>query len=675
MAKFCFFTDPGKLKAQLPTEAFGPKSAAGGKDLFRVTHRQAIQGSGAPAIAVCDGIICAQTESSGALTLILKPSQTPPFEAPVVSYFIYKGIDPASLLSGDAVLDESAAAANDLTKRVAATWKDQNGGALTGSKSALGLDRDAAFLHAASDPSSKVFTDSDPIERLFTYPHPKFQLPVVKAGDRIGSFGTACGFEIVLLRLGYRPKLGFARSADNVIAVPSLPASNGGAPWQPDDYDFFVHWHTKEQALAYMDPAAYFGAFIQAKLYKSDGDDSEKVKGKDIYDEILATFANRNVAWLDIRNNQGYSYNLFGFYRDTIRFASRTNPSQSQDLQFRAGGWPLRKLQFPDVAGTTRRHLHRTALCLPVGSSVRPVVLVSKGFVTQVGPERPASKTPSIAPDSTAPGFFTPIRIAFPAAEEGGQDVLAASYTRINLYEKPREDATPASALDMSGGSWLDGVFRIRELRLDRNFLDASLRFTIYDEELLVDLEGRYGSTYAASVGIAEDADSVTLFAYPRQYLPNIYGPRERKPLPSWADTTGSGNFLAKLAKAFANTNIAKKTITPAGASQAVDTLVVRQDPAIEYNAAADAHGLDDYCLVVLPRADHDAMLAELAADTTLQGALPAFLATSAPTLGHDAGQQADYAEFPLHGIGFADSSGKVILQATPFTQRVYHDS
>lgn len=673
-AKFCFFTDPAKLKPQSSAGAFGPLAADQGKDRFRVTHRHEMVAAGAPAIAVCDGILCAQTESSGALTLVLKPSQVPPFEAPVVSYFLYKGIDPGSLLGGDDVLDESATAANDLTKRVAATWKDQNGGVLTGSKSGLGLDRDAAFLHDASDPSSKVFADGDPIERLFTYPHPKFQLPVVKAGDRIGSFGVACGFEIVLLRLGYRPKLGFARRADNVIAVPSLPASNGGAPWQPDDYDFFVHWHAKEQALAYMDPAAYFGAFIQAKLYKSDGDDTDRVKGKDVHDEILATFANRNVAWLDIRNNYGYSYNLFGLYGDTIRFASRSDPGDINDVSFRDGDWPLARLEIGDVPGARRGALHRTALRLPAGLAAAPAVLLSKGFASELGAERPRQKAPPVAVDQGNPAWLTPIRLAFPAVHDGGQDRLAASYTRVNLYEPRRGDPAPLGALGIGGSNYLDGIFRARELQLDKAFRSANMRLVVYPEETLVDLSMQGGPTYAAAVGVAEDAANTILFALPSHLLDHRLERAEQQPLPSWADRDSDDtDFLTWLTKSFKYTEVKKRTVTPAGGTGDVETLMVRHEPSIHHDPAQDMNRLEDYCLLVLPSLDHAQLLAEIDADADAATHLPGFLVVSSSQVKYDASRDLSYVEASLASLTIADAgAGKATLHTTPLSQKVY---
>jgi hypothetical protein len=87
-AKFFFFTDPSLLDPQTAAQAFGPAGTADGKDQFRVTDLHTSSAADIPAVAICDGILCAQEDTQGTLTLILKPSETPPFESAVVSSFI-----------------------------------------------------------------------------------------------------------------------------------------------------------------------------------------------------------------------------------------------------------------------------------------------------------------------------------------------------------------------------------------------------------------------------------------------------------------------------------------------------------------------------------------------------------------------------------------------------------
>ncbi len=532
----------------------------------------------------------------------------------------------------------------------------------------LGLDRDASFAH---DDGTHVFGTNDPIARLFTYPHKTMQLPTVAAGDIIGSFASGAGLEIVLQRLGYAPTLALARRHENFISVPSL----SGGPWQPDDADFFTHWHAKEQVLAYIDPCAYFGAFVQAALYKASATASGKIKGSDVYGEVLSKFFNRNIAYLDIRNNYSYSYNLFGLYDDTIRFVSPSDVSTTSDKNFRAAGaWPILRLTIADVPGSKKKSLHRTRLRLPVGKSSAPAVLVSKGFVTTLGPEKPKYKAPAIAADSADPAFYQPIRLAFPLTNDGGQDVFSCSYTRVNIYEKPHAGQPAAGTLDVAGGNYLDGVFRLRDLRLGNYSAGHSFRFEIYPEEVLVDLQGRYGPTYSAAIGIAQDAHNVTLFAFPSYVLPNGHAAKDRQPLPSWADVSSdeAQDFIIKLANTFKYTKITRRTITPAGASTDVDTLIVRHEPSIHHNPATDKNFLEDYCVLVFPPSDHQVLLDQIAADIVADANLPAFLAVAASGADHDAVHDVDYVEVALQSTGFAASGAKAARHATPLTQKVY---
>ncbi len=677
MANFFFFTDPSLLDAQLEGPAFGPAGTSAGNDLFRITDVHTSSAANIPAVAVCDGLLCAQEDDQGTLTLILKPSQTPPFESPVVSYFIYKGVAKTSLLNGDQILDETASTATAFTKRIAAEWKKQNTNDLTDSRAALGLDRDAGFKHDDGANQINIFTDNDPIERLFTYPHKTVQLPTVAAGEVIGSFQSNCGFEIVLKRLGYKPKLGLARSADNQVSVTSLPADNNGAPWQADDYAFFSHWHEKEQVLAFMDPCAFFGSFVQAKLYKKSGSSASRVKGSDIYEEILRKFVNRNIAWLDIRNNYSYSYNLFGLYDDTIRFVSHNNASQTNDKNFRSGSWPILKLQIADAPGSKRGSLHRTKLCLPVGLSTAPAVLVSKGFVKRLGPERPRFKTPAIAADINDAQFYTPIRLAFPATDDGGP-LFTASYTRINLYEKPHAEAQPAPPLSIGGSEYLDGVFRPRDLQLEKDFGDKSLRFEIYPEEVLIDLDEKYGPTYAAFVGIAEDASYVTLFAFPLYFIPNEKGSNDPRALPTWTNisTNDTTDFLSKLTGTFRSTEVLKKTIASDTLSAQIDTIIVKRVPTPNYNPVTDRNSTEDFCFVVLDKSDYEVLGSQVLGSGAIDLAFPVFLTVASSQLKTDTVNSVNYEEKKLQASGFGPPSGtKLSAQITALDQRIFRNA
>ena len=133
MANFYFFTDPTLLNAQVAGQSFGPAG-----DQFRVTDvHTSSSAADIPAFAICDGRICAQADAGGTLSLILKPSEQPPFAFPFISYIIYKGIDPTSLLNGD-VLATTPPEFNRLIDDVRKTWQN-NGHSSDPKKETLGL--------------------------------------------------------------------------------------------------------------------------------------------------------------------------------------------------------------------------------------------------------------------------------------------------------------------------------------------------------------------------------------------------------------------------------------------------------------------------------------------------------------------------------------------------------
>jgi hypothetical protein len=258
--------------------------------------------------------------------------------------------------------------------------------------------------------------------------------------------------------------------------------------------------------------------------------------------------------------------------------------------------------------------------------------------------------------------------------DDGGQ-VFSCSYTRINIYEKPHAATQPVAPLSIAGKEYLDGVFRLRDLNLDEDYADNALRFEIYPEEVLVDLEGRFGRTYAASVGIAEDGGKITVLAFPSFFLPNIYGPESRQPFPSWAGmaTRDPQDFLLRLTGTFRDTGIARKTITPSGTSGDIDTLIATHDPSVDFNPVTDDNSLEDFCLLTFTKADHSTLLSQIAADTMAEPSLPAFVAVSGLQTKVDVthGSQA-FVEVSLQNIGFSTNGLKAAQHATPLTQKVY---
>ncbi|MEA3051462.1 MAG: hypothetical protein QOG72_365 [Sphingomonadales bacterium] len=363
MAKFCFFTDPTKLAPQQASEAFGAMPPADGNDRYRVSDLHSAVGT-APVVAICDGLLCAQRDESGTLSLVLKPIEQPPFDFPAIAYFIYKGVDPASLLAGASV-DVAKAADNDLIRQVDATWlAPVNGNSGDPPGRCLGLHLTPAS-NTADFPDLDLgqYADSEPLDNLFYRGDPEFQLPLVRSGWRLGDFSAAgpFGLEIIVDTAAYAPRIRLARRVENLIEVGSLDA---GLAYQPYEAAYFMHWHAKEEVLHFVDPCAFWGSFYHAKLRVVAADGSaDRKKGGAIYADLLrgshddqtpiaGLFYNRNKVYLDIRNEHNRSFDYYKTNGRQILVTLDVNESVDDCAHdYHRNDWPLYTLDQSDVAG------------------------------------------------------------------------------------------------------------------------------------------------------------------------------------------------------------------------------------------------------------------------------------------------------------------------------------
>jgi len=160
------------------------------------------------------------------------------------------------------------------------------------------------------------------------------------------------GIEIVVERVGYRPKIALARKIDNVIEVTSLDPA---VTYATDDATYFMHWHAKEECLNFIDPCALWGSFFAAKLrvWNSGGTTFDRKTGNDIYDAVLrgsyddtsataGNFYNRNIIYLDIRNEHDKSFNYYQTNGDTILATfDPSAPIETTPRSYHSGGWPI----------------------------------------------------------------------------------------------------------------------------------------------------------------------------------------------------------------------------------------------------------------------------------------------------------------------------------------------
>jgi hypothetical protein len=523
-ADYFFFTDtnieaqdaPGAVISAV-AGAYGPVVPPGtaGMDEYRVTSLHSATFT-PTAYAACDAIVCVQkvTADPTLVNVILKPLVQPALNFAPVKYIIYKGILASSLI--DANGTDVAAPGNQLTIFLRDEQAKKNASVTphTTAKApanALGINL-----------TGTNFADTDPIDNLFYRSGVTFQFPVVKGGWSIGQFAKArFGIEVLMEGLNFHHTLKLARQIESRISVPALAA---GAT----DAKKFDHWHAKEQVLGFMDPCAFYGSFFRAGIKAKISTDTAFAPkpGNTLYQAVLSPFANRNTAYLDIRNEHNFSFNYFGNYLTTIMVGGATTP-----VDYYAGNWPLLRLTAGNfAAGNTAKARNAFALRLPVGDNPKPLVYVSQGYrdINRKRNDFPAElksaeqffaefDTPAggytVSKKSSGPSSLT---LAVPNVTGPAATTPVSCYIRLKYLKQQLQQGTPAVPTVIQSANYLDNLIWPIDLKIVLNST-APIKSAVYDEDVYVNAQGVPGLNcdFVGKVGIARDSNNTYFFMAP----------------------------------------------------------------------------------------------------------------------------------------------------------------
>lgn len=652
MSNFYFFTDPELLGSQGAGQAFGPAGALAGKDQFRVTDVHTSSATDIPAFAICDGVICAQADAGGTLSLILKPSQQPPFDFPFISYIIYKGIDANSLLtSGNAgpggTIDTTKASSNPLVESLQKSW-EANGHSGEPTRECLGLhlreDSDATIYTALDLPS---YGPDKSIDNLFFAGDKQKELPPVRGGWRIGNFAASgFGLELIVERIGYSPKIKWARALES-ITVASLDHS---VTYAPNDAIFFKHWHDKEESLNFVDPCAFWGSFFTTKLKVwQAGSSSFKVKpGSDIYSSVLVgsassdqpgtdgNFCNRNRAYVDIRNEHGQSLNYYKAASIGNRFLLALEGQDIDDgeVDYYAEGWPCYWIDgslLQNVTATSADHI-KVQFALPKTDYSLPLNYVSVGYVSRGGKLRPPKDQErfiSVAKRADSP-YLEAGTIGVPLVTVETEKRFAASYQKINHFKRCDElAAAPGSAnLAPIAAKPLDYLLPIPGAH-PFPIADTKTLIKTFADKVLVQWPSESSVAFVARPGFAQDAANVYLFLFPTARL--LFGRRRANRSEPGPPTIQSlEHFLPDYLKRSRLKDFVSTSLNPiATANTAAGTnvhIVHERSPGSVRKASEVG---SDFIVVALRRTDYETVVVPDPANPVLPGSMILSLALS----------------------------------------------
>ena len=622
---FFFFTDINQqasgasdyINVQPPEDAFGPiTSGTAGMDEYSVTslHKASYNPT---AYALCDAIVCVQRipgTTPPLVNVILKPLVQPALNFAPIKYIIYKGILANSLIATNGT-DAAATGNNELTTFL---WDEQakkNKSAGTTANppaEALGVGLTAATLPIPNDLIKDPFNDDQPIDNLFYRSGVSFQLPKMNGGSSIGQFDkTGFGMEVLMEGLSFHHSLSLTRQLENKISVQALV---GGET----DAKQFDHWHAKEQVLGFMDPCAFYGSFflvgIQAKT--SGNVPFVPKSGNALYNDVLFAFANKNTAYLDIRNEHNFSFNYFKNYGRTIKLGSSATP-----VDYYASNWPIMTLPASTFAAANTNQARNTfRIQLPIGDNPKPLLYVSQGYrdINSKGDEFPAELSSAErfydAFELPAGGYTTTkgtsglnsMAFVVPNVTAQSATTPASCYIRLKYLKQQHQQAPSTIPTVIQSATFLDNLIYPIDLRIPFAGL-APIKSFVYDEEIYVNAQDVPGLNcdFIGKTGIARDADNTYFFTMPVN-IRTSNGQVAAQVSVSGETGDNPGGYPAVIAAKYPALRVRKSDLTLSGTGT-VNVAEVISDADTASQAKFDAPELDKFVTIAIANAAYDA--------------------------------------------------------------------
>jgi hypothetical protein len=533
-----FFTDIDRIdNTQSVDQAFGPDDITP-NTVFQVGSTHSYTGAGAfgPNVyAVCSGTVVVRRVPATApqeLTIILKPSQQPDGNLPKIKFIVYRGVLESSLIydnaGTDSILLDTDPNANDLTKSMQKSHSDRGGAAPVPDVALQAVIQQELLPSGVLETpqQAKLFRSFNASGSFDTSLDGPNQPPEVEAGNYIGRFNPASfGIEIIQENVGFEPDIAYAELVRKQVTSPA---------------------ESKEAILPFLDPCAFYGSLVDHKVsvYSNSGlvgdngapSNEQKYTGDDIYDNILTpAFRNRNVLYVDIRNQYNYSCDYFQEYQGLVGGNPNANLKFSTipgDLQnafvgidydnFNGIQWPLLILTTTDFSATSNvDDQSEVRLSFPQGSftdpneNINPVLYVAQGDIkSKFLRKTKQCSLPTFGGINNDGNFTKPITFEVP--NSGNALGPISSYIRIKYSKQFSICPAPASSNAVIRSSEiLDNVFRPFEMDVKDPMSNTDFQMRVYEDEIHVDALGFTGQSHFSYQGIARDTTgNVTFFAY-----------------------------------------------------------------------------------------------------------------------------------------------------------------
>jgi hypothetical protein len=357
------FTDFATLVAQpSANKSFGPIDSGH----FRITSL--FTAATAPkAYAVTSGVVMVQVVDANRVNLILRPMRQPGLGMTPVKYYIYRGLRKDDFFNAANTEVRPAAGAKEFIARIWPVFIAQNVMPTPPFPArALGWDP------PNQNPTAKI-------DEYFFATGSNFQYALVKAGEYMADFyhtgGNEFGFEIVLEEGTAQPTISNVQLADYVIDVSGLLENT--------DAQKLTKRLAREEILNYLDPAAFYGMHFNGTVRRKP---SGTWTGQNIVTNIVNKFFSKRAVYVDIRNENGNSYNFYQNYRvptphvDAGKNIKHGTASASLiTAVYETMSWPVLILH---LQSNTANPVNPLVIQLRRNDNLKPVLYVEHGTIT-----------------------------------------------------------------------------------------------------------------------------------------------------------------------------------------------------------------------------------------------------------------------------------------------------
>ncbi|KQM57037.1 hypothetical protein [Chryseobacterium sp. Leaf201] len=517
MSKVFFFTDPNAISATQNSDfAFGPLSSSSTHDVYNLENKFSVTDN-APAIAICKSLLLAQEVPSNPelLNIALIPIQVNILNNIPIKFFVYRGIKRSSLYGADGkILTTSNMRPDkniiDRIQDIQQKMNTENNTTMIATKRYLGCEitGDLYLEQAFFQESNNGPNPQNP--NLF---HPM----IVDAGFEIGKFKggtTKAGFQIILDKIGYEPKLTDFRKQNDIFEVPKLSVTATGEQKFRDRVQ-------KERILAYMDYCAFLGNFysngdFKIKIYSSQSEDNVEIKN------ILDKFYNKNVVYIDIRDDYGNSYNHYFKTSDTIKLYLKNSSNQMvvNEMDYYSSKWPILQLRDYQVSGTSSSGNEAVQIAFPmeVGDPVSNYILYAYNM-------------------KMGNNIFSTLQANDSLHNENNNNKIIFHYSRFVSFKKFKVEngkflsnyillklSNNKNEFLYNQGDRLDNVFplHMKDILGDEDLDDGDFRVYVYSS-INAPIIRKNRKAYLVNMGIAKDKENVTFFVFNSQSIKESY--------------------------------------------------------------------------------------------------------------------------------------------------------